>query len=218
MCDYEVTIIPFNMGTCQKNPLGKVLFTLTHFKDLHFIINSFFSCLFPSIVDDIHIIGPPSIISFTYEHFQIELYVIGLSIQPQKCVAWSPFSLPPDFNIPSQFTIPLEIIKIFKVPLGTSSLTSFFIKDTLLKYVQHVNILFRMGDIQIGFGILIHFFMQWPLCFLQCTPPSTFIKSLISFDSSLHRWKHITLGCSHNNTYHNKCNAYLIFSHFKVII
>jgi hypothetical protein len=102
--------------------------------------------------------------------------------------------------------------------LGTSSLTSFFIKDTLLKYVQHVNILFRMGDIQIGFGILIHFFMQWPLCFLQCTPPSTFIKSLISFDSSLHRWKHITLGCSHNNTYHNKCNAYLIFSHFKVII
>jgi hypothetical protein len=78
----EIIIIPFGMGTYQKNPLGKVLFTLTHFKDLHSIINDFFSCLFPSIVDDTHIINPLSIVSFTYEHFQIELYVISLSIQP----------------------------------------------------------------------------------------------------------------------------------------
>ncbi len=181
-------IIPSSMGTYPKNPLGNVLYTLTHFKYLHSIINDFFSCLFPSIVDDTHIIGPLSIVSSTYKHFQTKLYVIGLSIQPQKCVAWSPFSLPLNFNTPSQFTIPLKGIKIFKVPLGTSSLTSSFIKDTLLKDIQHVDLFFRMGDVQIAFGILTHFFMQWSLCFLQCTPPSsTFIKSLISFDSSLLR-------------------------------
>ncbi len=28
----------------------------------------------------------------------------------------------------------------------------------------------------------------------------------------------MTLGCSHNNTYHNKCNVYLVLSCFKVII
>jgi hypothetical protein len=46
-------------------------------------------------------------ISFTYEHFQIELRAIGFSIQLQKCVTWSPFCLPLDFNTPSQFTTPL---------------------------------------------------------------------------------------------------------------
>ncbi len=125
----------------------------------------FFSYIFPSIIDDTHIISPPSIISFTYEHFQIELYVIGLFIQPQKCVAWSPFNLPPDFNTPSQFTIPLEGIKIFKIPLSTSSLTSSFIKNTLLKDVQHVDLLFKMGVVQIAFRILTHFFMQWSIFF-----------------------------------------------------
>ncbi len=42
---------------------------LAHFRALHFIINHFHFCLFPSIVDDIHIIGPPSIILYAYEHF-----------------------------------------------------------------------------------------------------------------------------------------------------
>ncbi len=125
----------------------------------------FFSYIFPSIIDDTHIISPPSIISFTYEHFQIELYVIGLFIQPHKCVAWSPSNLPPDFNTPSQFTIPLEGIKIFKIPLSTSSLTSSFIKNTLLKDVQHVDLLFKMGVVQIAFRILTHFFMQWSIFF-----------------------------------------------------
>jgi hypothetical protein len=42
-----------------------------------------------------------------------------------------------------------------------------------------------MGDAQVAFGILSHCFVQWPLYLLQYIPPSyTFIKSLISFDSS----------------------------------
>jgi hypothetical protein len=45
-----------------------------------------------------------AIVSFTYEHFQIKLRAISLSIQPQKRVTWSPFCLPRDFNTPSQFT------------------------------------------------------------------------------------------------------------------
>jgi hypothetical protein len=70
------------MGICQVDPLGGALFISIHFRTLHYIINHFLFYLFPSIVDDIHIIGPPSIISSTYEHFQIELCVIGLFIQP----------------------------------------------------------------------------------------------------------------------------------------
>jgi hypothetical protein len=97
----DVTIIPFAMGTHQGDPLGVALFTLTHFRALGSIVNHFPSCLFPSITNDTHIISPLSIVSSTYEHFQTKLCATSLSIQPQKCVAWSPFNLPPNFNTPS---------------------------------------------------------------------------------------------------------------------
>ncbi len=76
----DVTIIPFAMGTRQNDPLGRALYALTHFRALHSITSHFPSCLFPSIVDDTHIIGHPSIISCVYEHFQTKLCVINLSI------------------------------------------------------------------------------------------------------------------------------------------
>ncbi len=87
----DVTIIPSAMGTHESDPLGgatitlthqgdfsgKTLFTLTHFKALCSTTHHFPSCLFPSIVDDTHIIGPLSIVSFGYEHFQTKLCAIG---------------------------------------------------------------------------------------------------------------------------------------------
>jgi hypothetical protein len=97
----DITIIPFVMGIRQCDLLGGALFPLTHFRALCSTTSHFPSCLFPSIIDDTQIIGPLSIVSSTYEHFQIELCVIGFFIQPQKCVAWSPFDLQLDFNTPS---------------------------------------------------------------------------------------------------------------------
>jgi hypothetical protein len=73
---------------------------------------------------------------------------------------WSPFGLPFDFNTPSQFTTPLEGIRFLGVPLGTSSFTSSFIKNALSEDVRHVNLLFRMNDVQVAFGILTHCFVQ----------------------------------------------------------
>jgi hypothetical protein len=72
------------MGTCQGDLLGGggALFLLIHFRALCFITSQFPSCLFPSIIDDTHNIGPILIVSFAYEHSQTELHVIGLSIQP----------------------------------------------------------------------------------------------------------------------------------------
>ncbi len=64
----DVIVIPSTMGTHQGDPLG-ALFALAHFKTLCSTVSCFLSCLFPSIVDDIHIIGPFSIVSFAYEHF-----------------------------------------------------------------------------------------------------------------------------------------------------
>ncbi len=144
-----MTIIPYTMGIRQRDPLGGALFVLAHFRALHSTTSCFPSCLFPSIIDDTHIIGPYplSIISSTYEHFQTKLRAIGLSIQLQKCVAWSFFSLPWNFNTPSELTTPYEGIKIFGVLLGTLTFTSSFIKYALLEDVWHVGLFRKMGDV-----------------------------------------------------------------------
>jgi hypothetical protein len=64
----DVIIFPSTMGTRQSDLLEMALFTLVHFKALCSIANCFPSCLFPSIVDDIHIIGP------------LQLYYLHMSI------------------------------------------------------------------------------------------------------------------------------------------
>jgi hypothetical protein len=55
---FIIMIIAFTMGTRQGDPLRGALFVLIHFKALCFIISHFPFCLFPYIVDDIHITGP----------------------------------------------------------------------------------------------------------------------------------------------------------------
>jgi hypothetical protein len=68
----------------------------------------------------------------------------------------------PNFDNPTMFNIPSEGIKVLGVPLGTSSFTSFFMKDVLLEDVQCVDLLLRMGNVQVTFGILIHCLVQQP--------------------------------------------------------
>jgi len=78
----------------------------------------------------------------------------------------APFGLSPNFDTPSLFNTPLEGIRVLGFPLGISSFTSSFIKDVLLKDVQHVDLLHGMGDVQVAFRILSHYFMQWLLYLL----------------------------------------------------
>jgi hypothetical protein len=99
------------------------------------------------MVNDTHIIGPLSIVSFTYEHFQIELHVIGLFIEPHKYVIHLAFGLPLGFNTPFQFITPLERSRVLGVPLGISSFTSSFIKKCPIKRCLTIDFFPRMGDV-----------------------------------------------------------------------
>jgi len=169
---------PIYYGNLSRWSFEGALFALTHFKILLFTTNHFPSYLFPSIINDIYIIGPLSIVSFAYEHFKTEFHVIGFFMQPLKYITWSPFIMPPNFNTPFQFITPLEGNKILGVMLDILTFISSFIKDALLKDVWHVNLLPKIDDVQITFGIVIHCFVQHPSYFLWCTLPfSTFTKS-----------------------------------------
>ncbi len=73
-------------------------------------------------------------------------------------------------------------IRVLGIPLDISSITSSFIKDAMLEDVWHVDLFIKMGDVQVAFEILTHYFMQQFSYLLWCTPPSsTFIKSFIFF-------------------------------------
>ncbi len=59
-----MSIIPFTMWIHLGDPLKRALFVLIHFKALNFAISHFPSYLFASSAFSIHIIAPPSIVSF----------------------------------------------------------------------------------------------------------------------------------------------------------
>jgi hypothetical protein len=89
------------MGIHQCDHMGGALFALAHLMKLNSTTKHFPFYLSPSNINNTHIIASFSIVFFAYEHFQTEFHAIGLSIQPQKCVTWSPSSLPPYFSTPS---------------------------------------------------------------------------------------------------------------------
>jgi len=63
----DIMVIPFAIRTRQSDPFGGALFALIHFKALRLTTNCFPPCLFPSTTNNIHIIGPPSIVSYRFE-------------------------------------------------------------------------------------------------------------------------------------------------------
>jgi len=69
--------------------------------------------------------------------------------------------------------------------IGHLIIRVIFIKYVLLKDVHHVDLFPQLGDVHVGFGILIYCFVQQLSYLLCCTPTfSTFIKSLVPFYSS----------------------------------
>jgi hypothetical protein len=68
-----------------------------------------------------------------------------------------------------------------------------FIENSLMEDFKHVDLLPKMGEIQIIFGILTHLFLQCPSYFLWYNFPTFKFKNLFtSFDLSLFRiFEHI---------------------------
>lgn len=62
------------------DPLVGPLFALPHFHALWCYTKVFPSCVFPSLVDDTHIIGPASTIHLTFNHFVFHLAFMQLMI------------------------------------------------------------------------------------------------------------------------------------------
>ncbi|KAL2610010.1 hypothetical protein R1flu_028583 [Riccia fluitans] len=97
----EVSLFLFNSGTHQGDPLGGALFALGHLRALRTMASEHPLCLFPSLADDTHIVGPLEAIVPTFHTLEDHLLAVGLTVQPTKYVAWSPSGLPSSLSLPS---------------------------------------------------------------------------------------------------------------------
>ena len=111
-CEDVVLEIESATGTCQRDPLGGVLFALrstgAEFPD----------CALPSIADDTHIVGPPARVVEAFLHFVAHLALLGLSVRPSKCVAWFPSRLEDFLILTEGVSYATEGIRLLGVPLG----------------------------------------------------------------------------------------------------
>ncbi len=81
-------VIQSSIDTCHGDPLGGFLFTLVHFCTFHDSANHIPSCLFPSGVNDSHIIRCALVVFKVFHHFTSWLDLVGLVVHHYKCVAW----------------------------------------------------------------------------------------------------------------------------------
>jgi hypothetical protein len=110
---------------------------------------------------------------------------MGFVVQPCKCLDWSSFYLAFGFFPPIDFCCPSNNIKIVGILIIFISFSLFFLQDTFDKDVCHVDVLPRLGDVQITFEIFFQCFVQktYLLCFFAML--LTFQHQLATFDMTL---------------------------------
>ncbi len=88
-----VTIIELSLGTRQSDPLGCLLIILAHCQAFINTITWAFNYVFPSLMDDIHIMGPMSEIFCAFDHHLTQSALMGLRVKVSKCKLWNPSGL-----------------------------------------------------------------------------------------------------------------------------
>jgi hypothetical protein len=84
----------------QKNdPLGGFLFVLAHYRALLKTITQAPSCVFPSLANDTHMMGPMSKIIPHFDHLSTQLALIKLKVKTLKCKLWNPSGISSSIEI-----------------------------------------------------------------------------------------------------------------------
>ncbi len=80
-----VIIIESCLGMKQGDPLGGPLFALTHCRAFLKTITQAPKCVFPSLVDDTHIVGIVNEVVLTFDHLLTQLALVGLKVNVSMC-------------------------------------------------------------------------------------------------------------------------------------
>ncbi len=114
-----VTIIKSISSMRQGDLLGGHLFVLAHYRSLLETIVWAPNCVFPSLKDDIHIVGLISEISCAFDHLSTQLTQVGFKVKVSKCKIWSLSKISPRIEIPQGYILVIDGLHILGVQVGS---------------------------------------------------------------------------------------------------
>jgi hypothetical protein len=113
-----VTIIESFSSTKQGDPLGGYLFVLVDYWTILKTIMQTPNYVFPSLVDDTHIMGPMNEIIRTFDHLLTQLTLVGFRVKVSKCKLLNPSRISPSIEIFQGYTLVPDGLHILSVLMG----------------------------------------------------------------------------------------------------
>jgi len=110
-----VTNIESSFSTRHGDPLKGPLFTLAHYQAFLKTITQAPIYIFPSLTNDIHIVGLLSEITHTFDHLSTQLAQVGLRVNVSKCKLWSPSKISLGIKIYQIYTLVTNGLRILGV-------------------------------------------------------------------------------------------------------
>jgi hypothetical protein len=150
----KVTIIDLSLNTRQGDPLGGPLFVLAHYQAFLETIMRAPSYVFPSLVDDTHIVGPLNEITRVFDHLLTQLTLVGLKVKVSKCKLWSPSGISPCIKILRGYTLVTNGLCILGMQVGFQDFATHFLDEVLSQDMAHIDDLPLLENAQVVLGIL----------------------------------------------------------------
>jgi hypothetical protein len=120
------------------NPLGSHLLALAHYQTLLKTIVQAPIRVFPSLITDIHIMGPMNKFFFTFDHLLTQLALIEFKVKVSKCKFWSP-NIFSSIEIPQYYILVTNALHILGVPMGSQNFVMHFLDDVFFHDVTHID-------------------------------------------------------------------------------
>ncbi len=126
-----VTIIESSSCTRQGDPLGGPIFVLAHYRSFLKTIAWASNYVFPSLTDDIYIVG-------LMNEFFLHLWPpfnpisqVGLRVKVSKCKFWSPSWIFPSIQFFHSYILVIDGLRILGVLMGFQDFATHFLDEVL---------------------------------------------------------------------------------------
>jgi hypothetical protein len=96
-------------------------------------------CIFPSLVDDTHIMGFLNEITRAFDHLSTQITIVGLRVKMSKCKLWNPLEIYLGIKIPQGCTLVANGLHILGVPMGSQDFAMYFLDEVLYQNVAYID-------------------------------------------------------------------------------
>jgi hypothetical protein len=128
------------------------LFVLTHYRVFLKTIAHAHNYIFPSLVNNTHIVRPMNEITRTFDHLSTQLALVGLQVKMLKCKLWNSLRISPNIKILQGYTLVIDGLRILGVSVASQDFVTHFLNEVLSQDVVHIKDLPFLGDTQITLG------------------------------------------------------------------